>query len=478
MQPHALATPRHFDLCIIGAGSGNSIIDERFDGLEIALVDKGLGPTDAFGGTCLNVGCIPTKMFVVAADLARVGAKAGELGVTYDQPRVDFPAIRDRIFGRIDPIAADGLAWRESNANVTVYRDAARFINATTLRVGADVITADRFVLAAGSRPHLPRIEGLDDPYLASMIHTSESIMRIEALPERMVIIGGGMEAAEFAHVFSAFGVDVTIVVRSDQLLRRADRQIAERFTELMGQRVGIRLSQSVRSIEASPEGGLTVVAFDPQGMQYTYDTDLVLVTTGRVPNADTLAVERAGVTTDARGFVVVDEHQRTNLEHIWALGDICSPWMLKHVANHEARVVAHNLLNPDDLTSADHRFVPYTVFTEPEIASVGPTEEELVEAGSDYVAVTQPYSSVAYGWALEDDEHFVKLLVDPASGHLLAAHIIGPQACALMQPVIQALHFPVPVDELARGQYWVHPGLPEVLENALLAAVDAIAAR
>lgn len=478
MQSYALATPRHFDLCIIGAGSGNSIIDERFDDLDVALIDKGVGPTDSFGGTCLNVGCIPTKMFIAAADLARVGAQSRRLGVHYQPPRVDFPAIRDRVFGRIDPIAADGLAWRQSNPRVTVYRDAARFINATTLRVGSDVITADRFVLAAGSRPHLPRIEGLDDPYLASMIHTSESIMRVDELPRRLVIIGGGMESAEFAHVFSAFGVDVTIVVRSEGLLRRADREIADRFTEIMGERVGVRLNQCVRSIEASPEGGLTVVAFDTLDMQYTYDTDAVLICTGRVPNSDTLQVERAGIAVDGRGLVIVDEFQHTNVPHIWALGDICSPWMLKHVANHEARVVQHNLLHPDDQVTSDHRFVPYTVFTEPEIASVGPTEEELIEAGTDYVAVRQPYASVAYGWALEDDQHFAKLLVDPTTRRLIGAHIIGPQACALLQPIIQALHFPVPVDDLARGQYWVHPGLPEVIENALLASVAELDAR
>ena len=174
-------------------------------------------------------------------------------------------------------------------------------------------------------------------------------------------------------------------------------------------------------------------------------------------------------------GQIRVDKHQRTSQPHIWALGDVSSDWLLKHVANAEARTVAANLLiDGGELAVTDHRYVPHAVFTEPQIAAVGATEEQLQEWGAPYVGFTQRYADVAFGWALEDEGHFVKLLADPRSWHLLGAHIIGPQAATLIQPMIQAMSFGQTVQELARGQYWIHPALTEVLENALLGLLKA----
>ena len=207
---------RHFDLVIIGTGSGNSIADERFAGWNIAIVEKGV-----FGGTCLNVGCIPTKMFVHTADVAAAPASGARLGVDAHLDGVRWTDVRDRIFGRIDPISAGGRHWRaEENANVTVYEGTARFTGPKTLDTGTgEVITADRFVLAAGSRPVIPDVADLD----ATGYHTSDTIMRLDALPRRLTILGSGFVAAEFAHVFSSFGVEVTVVGRSDLLLRHED---------------------------------------------------------------------------------------------------------------------------------------------------------------------------------------------------------------------------------------------------------------
>jgi mycothione reductase len=196
---------------------------------------------------------------------------------------------------------------------------------------------------------------------------------------------------------------------------------------------------------------------------------DLLLVATGRVPNSDRLNLASAGVDVHEDGRVVVDAHQRTTADGIFALGDVSSEWQLKHVANHEAKVVAHNLANPDALRESDHRFVPAAVFTEPEIASVGLTEAECRERGGRYVSAVQDYGSVAYGWAMEDSTGLCKLLADPDTGQVIGAHLIGPQASSIIQPVIQAMSFGLPATEMARGQYWIHPALPEVLENALL---------
>ena len=451
---------QHFDLVIIGSGSGNSIPDERFADLEIALVDKGV-----FGGTCLNVGCIPTKMFVHPADLATSPGHAARVGVDLELRAVRFAEIRDRVFGRIDPISEGGLKWRASNENVTVFQETAHFLDPHTLAVGEQTITADRFVLAAGSRPVIPDLPGLD----TVRYHTSDTVMRLPELPGSMVIIGGGYIGAELGHVFSSYGTQVTVVLRGDRMLRGEDAEVSERFTELLGRRLDVRTQTAVDHLSPGPDGeGVTLTLSGPEGTQ-ELTADVLLVATGRVPNGDTLALEAAGVALDEDGYVVVDAHQRTTAEHIWALGDVSFPGQLKHVANHEARVVQHNLLHPDAPVESDHRFVPHAVFSDPQVASVGLTEEQAREQGLDHVAVTQQYGDVAFGWAMEDTDHFVKLVADRSTGLLVGAHLIGPEASSLVQTLIQAMSFGQHPHEVARGQYWIHPAMAEVVENALL---------
>ncbi|MCE6999800.1 mycothione reductase [Saccharothrix sp. S26] len=451
---------RHFDLVIIGTGSGNSIADERFAGWNIAIVEKGV-----FGGTCLNVGCIPTKMFVHTADVAAAPASGARLGVDAHLDGVRWTDVRDRIFGRIDPISAGGRRWRaEENANVTVYEGTARFTGPKTLDTGTgEVITADRFVLAAGSRPVIPDVADLD----AVGYHTSDTIMRLDALPARLTILGSGFVAAEFAHVFSSFGVAVTVVGRSDLLLRHEDREVAARFTEVASQKWDVRLKR--KAVRAERVDGVVRLHLEgPDGAEVV-ESDELLVAVGRTPNSDLLDLDATGVAVHPDGRVVVDSHQRTSVEGIYAMGDVSSAYQLKHVANHEARVVQHNLLHPDEPISSDHRFVPAAVFSSPQVASVGLTEEQAVERGVRYVAASQAYASIAYGWAMEDDTGFAKVLADPDTGLILGAHVIGPQASSVIQPVIQAMSFGLDARTMARGQYWIHPAMPEVIENALL---------
>jgi mycothione reductase len=453
---------QHFDLVIIGSGSGNSIPDDRFGDLSIALVDQG-----TFGGTCLNVGCIPTKMFVHPADLAASPRHAARVGVDLELRGVRFAEIRDRIFGRIDPISEAGLAWRSSNENVTVFRHAAHFLDPHTLQVGEETITAERVVLAAGSRPVVPDLPGLD----TVVHHTSDTVMRLPELPRSMVVVGGGYIGAELGHVFSSYGTAVTVVVRGDRMLRSEDGEVAQRFTDLLRRRVDLRTQTSVSRVRPAEGGDGVTVTLQGRagGPEQEVTADVLLVATGRVPNGDTLALEAAGVAVDEDGYVVVDAHQRTTAEHIWALGDVSSPSQLKHVANHEARVVQHNLLHPDDPVEADHRYVPHAVFSDPQVASVGLTEEQARAQGLDYVTATQQYGDVAFGWAMEDTDHFVKLVADRRTGLLVGAHLIGPEASSLIQTLIQAMSFGQHPHAVARGQYWIHPAMAEVVENALL---------
>ena len=450
----------HYDLAVIGSGSGNSIVDRRFADRRVALVEHG-----TFGGTCLNVGCIPTKMFVHPADLAGVTDHADRVDVDLRLEGVRWPQLRDRIFRRIDPISEAGRRWRrDRNEHVTLVEEHARFVGLRELETDSgERISADLVVIAAGSRAVVPDIPGLESvPH-----HTSDTVMRLDELPRRLAIIGGGLVSAEFAHVFGSFGTEVTVVNRSNALLRSEDEEVSERFTELARDRWDVRLGTTVDHVE--PRGGGVRLHLEHDGEVTPLDVDVLLVATGRVSNADLLDPAATGVEVDDAGRVVVDDYQRTTAEGVWALGDVSSAYQLKHVANLEARVVQHNLLHPDDLVAADHRFVPSAVFTSPQVASVGLTEREAAERGTRYVTSRQMYADVAYGWGMEDTTSFAKVLADPETGLILGGHIIGPHASVLIQPLVQAMSFGQTAREVARGQYWIHPALSEVVENALL---------
>ena len=452
----------HYDLAVIGTGSGNPIVTKQFADWRVAILEENL-----FGGTCLNVGCIPTKMFVYPGDLARSARHAPALGVDASYDGARWPEIRDRIFGRIDPIAASGKAYREGQPHVDVFDQHATFLDDHTLALhpeeggtGAQ-ITADHIVIAAGGRVDVADIPGLDEVDF----HTSDTVMRLDDLPRRMAIIGGGYVAAEFAHVFSALGTRVTQIQRGPRLLHWQDEDISRRFTEIAAKQWDVRLGTTTTKVVQ--RGGMTTLSLS-DGTEL--ETDVLLIATGRVPNGDRLGLENTGIASED-GRILVDEHQRTTVSGVWALGDISSQWQLKHVANLEARTIRHNLLHPDDLVASDHRFVPSAVFTSPQIASVGLTSQDAREQGIEHIVVTEDYADVAYGWAMESapGEHFVKLLGDPEGQRLLGAHIIGPQASVLLQSLVQGMSLGASPYEMSRGQYWIHPSLAEVVENALL---------
>jgi len=471
-----------FDLLIIGTGSGNSILTEEHEHWRVGIVERSL-----FGGTCLNAGCIPSKMLVLPADRMVEAAEATErLGVHIEPRGADWPAIRDRVFGRIDPIAASGARYRHSQGHVTVLHGNARFVGERCVEVAfadgsTEQVTADRIVLAAGASPRIPPVPGLDHvPF-----HTSDTIMRIDQLPEHLVVLGGGFIAAELGHVFRALGSRVSIVHRGDRMLRHEDEEVSARFTDAFGERVDLYFDAVTTSVR--PDGSGITVEFEQHIHEGTAKVcrrgssltgDVLLVTTGRDPNGPAMQVERAGIEVDEAGYVVTDDTLRTTAEGVWALGDIRNPQQLKHLANQEAAVVSHNLLHPDRPRRIDQRVVPHAVFSYPQVGSVGATEQELRDQGRPYVVGRRDVGGVAYGWALEDTTGFAKVLVDPDSGELLGGHVLGPQAATLVQQLTQAMAFRIPADRLAREQIWCHPALPEVLENALLDAIERAGGR
>jgi mycothione reductase len=297
--------------------------------------------------------------------------------------------------------------------------------------------------------------------------HTSDTIMRLDQLPRSMVIVGGGVIAAEMGHVFGSFGTTVSIVARTLQLLPAEDPDIAAAFTALASGRFDLRLGSQPVAVSPTPSG--VEVALDGPAGAATVSAEVLLVATGRHPATDSLGAQTAGLELDEQGHVVVDQHFQTSVPGVWAFGDAVNRHQLKHLANAQMRVVAHNLMHPRSLTSMRSSVVPHAVFTEPQIAAVGLTETEAREQGLDVVVATRNYSATAYGWALEDTTSFVKVLADPATRRLLGAHIIGPQAALLLQPLVQAMMLDQSVDRVAREVLYIHPALSEVVEQALL---------
>lgn len=446
-----------FDLIIVGSGSGNSI-PSYLDDWKIALVER-----DVFGGTCLNRGCIPSKMFVYPADVAVAAQTSSKLGIDTQFIGTDWSAIRDRVFGLIDPIASSGRDYRATGTpNVTLIEGTAAFIDEHTLDVEGRRITAPNILLAAGARPVVPPIAGL----METGFHTSDSVMRLPDLPKRLGIIGGGFIAVEMGHVFSGLGSHVTIFNRSNTLLREFDQDISATFTAEFAKRVDLLLGHIPTKVERVADGikitcavGETIV-------------DEILVATGREPNSDLLGVDAAGLECHHHGTVAVDDTMATNVPGIWAVGDIANNYQLKHLANAEAAIAFWNIGHPDDVRHQSYKAVPSAVFSSPQVATVGLTEQEATRQGRSFSVGRRDYGGTAYGWAMADDSGFAKVLVDDETGLIIGAHVLGPQASSLIQPLIQAMQFDQRAEDVARQVFYIHPALTEVVENALLDAV------
>jgi mycothione reductase len=449
----ALCEVERFDLIVIGSGSGDAVIPEQLDGRRAALIESG-----DFGGTCLNRGCIPSKMFVHTADVAASIRGASRFGVQAGIEGVEWPAIRNRIHERIKTVSTETRKERLESKDVTLFEGRARFTGPHEVVVDNSVhIEGDQIVLATGGRPSVPDVVRKAEVEF----HTSDTIMWIDELPSSMMILGGGYVAAEFAHIFWSLGVDITVVTMASTMLETLDPAIASRFTAKVAHRWDLHLNASVSSLESDDSG---IVMELEDGSRASGETLLVAV--GRQPNTEDLNLEGAGISVSDDGHIVVDEYGRA-ASGVWALGDVSSPFELKHVANAEARTIAHNIAHADDLRPLPHEWVPAAVFSDPQIASVGACSQDL--DGREYVEAIQDYGDTAYGWALRDEGSICKLYADPGTGTLLGAHILGPHASLLITPLIQAVAHGQRVADLARGQYWIHPALSEVVENALL---------
>ena len=443
----------HFALAVIGSGSGNVVIPEDVSLDKVALIEAW-----QFGGTCVNRGCIPTKMFAYTADLATQIRQMAQFGLRATLDSVDWPAIRDRVLSRVEQTSREGRDARIAANAITFFEGRACFRGPHELVIDDQMaIEADQIVIATGGRPSIPSIvaeSGVE-------YHTSDTIMRLDALPDNMVIVGGGYVAVELAHIFCSLGVKIFLVETAATLMATLDTDLSSRFTMHAKARWDVHLDATITEVREDDNEVVVVLA---DGTRVA--AQVLLVASGRQPNTENLGLQFAGVHLNDDGRIVVDKFGQA-APGIWALGDCCSPFELKHVANAEARTICHNLTHPTDLHVLPHEWVPSAVFSEPQIASVGARAQDL--DGTEYVEAIQEYSETAFGWALQDDIGVCKLYADPETGTLLGAHILGYQASVLITPLIQAVAHGQRVADLARGQYWIHPALGEVVENALL---------
>lgn len=442
-----------YDVLVVGSGSGGEIADAALShGLTVAWVEKG-----PLGGTCLNVGCIPSKIVIHPADRIMEILEAKKLGITAEIKDVDFQAIMQRVQ---QPIQESHTAMERgiSHAeNLDLYRKEGHFIREYTMMVSGTEITAEKIFLVSGARPFIPPINGLERvPYL-----TNENVFSLKEKPKDMVIIGGGYIAAEFAHFFSAVGTNVTIFQRGSRLIPTAEPEISEVLKKQLEKRINLYLNTEVVDVQPQTESVLVKGKEMKSDKEITVSAEKVFVAAGRKSNADLLKVENTGVKTDKQGYIQVNEYLETSKRNIWAFGDAIGKAMFKHVANEEAGVAWRNAFH-EKKTKMDYQVIPYAVFTYPEIAAVGLTEAEAKKQHQVLVGTTR-YSEVAKGGAMMEENGFAKAIVEKQTRKIIGFHIIGPYAPMLIQEVINAMALGGNIAFISQGMH-IHPALPELV--------------
>ncbi|HEX5140594.1 MAG TPA: FAD-dependent oxidoreductase [Dehalococcoidia bacterium] len=445
-----------FDMVVIGTGAGEYASSAGANaGMKVALIDEG-----PYGGTCVNRGCIPSKMLIRSADVYELVQRAHLWGVNAEVRSIDWQKIVSQVFTTVDGWSADDLERNEENPNITNFIGHAEFVGEKTLAIRDEEIRGDIVVIAAGSRPRVPNIPGLaDTPFV-----TTDEAMRMPQQPRRLAIVGGGFIGAEMAHFFGNLGTEVTLIQRSGRLIGNEDAEVAAKFTEISGRKFNVMLNTELKRVQHSD--GTFDLGLSREGSMQDLTCDALLIATGRQSNADRLKVEATGVKTDERGFIVADEYLETNVKGIWTLGDIAGRFMLRHSANYEAAYVAHNALHPDDKVAVDYHAMPHAVFGSPQVAGVGMTEEQARQPGRKIKVGRAAYLDVTYGIALRDEDGFVKVITDVGTGEILGCHILGTDASILIQEAVNAMRTHVSIGDLNRSIY-IHPALPEVMSKA-----------
>jgi len=446
-----------YDVIVIGAGVGLSIaFKAQANKMKVALIDKG-----NMGGTCVNVGCVPSKMLIYHADRIADIKEAGKFGIEAEVKQVNFPAIMDRMKATIE----ESRTWMknevESSEGMDFYNDEARFVDDYTLKVGKQTIKGQKIFIASGAHPLIPPIKGLEKiSYL-----TNENVINLRERPESMIIIGGGYVGVEYAHFFAALGTKVTVVQRHSRLLPNEEPEISEYLKKELSKRMDILTNWE--TVEVWEKGRLYTVILKniETGYEKVLNGASVMVAAGRVSNADLLDVHKTGVETNEAKYIKVDNTLLTSKNNIWALGDAIGRQMFTHAGDMEQRVAWHNATCRKKI-SFDFGVVPHAVFTRPQIAAIGLTEEEASKSYKILVGRAN-YSDVVMGDAMIEKESFAKAIVEKKTEKILGFHIIGPEAAILIQEVVNTMAREGDVKSITDNMH-IFPALSEIIPETL----------
>jgi pyruvate/2-oxoglutarate dehydrogenase complex dihydrolipoamide dehydrogenase (E3) component len=456
-----MTAPTHYQAIVIGSGQGGTPLCRALAeaGLRTALIER-----SHIGGTCVNEGCTPTKTMVASGRVAYLARRGKDYGVHTGDVRIDMQRVRQRKRDIVDTFRNGNQRRLEKTANLDLIFGEASFIGPKSVSVrmkdGAQrTLSADRIFINAGARPSVPKLGGLEDvPFL-----DSTSIMELDAVPEHLLVVGGGYVGLEFGQLFRRLGSRVTIVQSAAQLLVREDADVAEEVRAILKQD-GIEVLLNARTERVVKSGGQIQLTARVDNEPRTLQGSHLLIATGRTPNTDSLNVTAAGIATDRRGFIQVNRKLETNVEGIYALGDIKGGPAFTHISYDDFRILRTNLIEKGSATT-ENRFVPYTVFIDPQLGRVGITEAQARAQNKKFRVAKMPMTYVARALEVDESRGFLKAIVDAESNQILGTAILGIEGGEIMALLEVAMMGRLPFTTLREGIF-SHPTLAESLNN------------
>lgn len=447
-----------FDVIVIGSGSGMLIASVAVNqGLKVALVESG-----KMGGTCINRGCVPSKMLIYPSDVIATLKDGENIGIHSTIDSVDFQNIMNRMHMLVDVDVGIQARAVEETPNLTWFKETGEFIKDYTMQVGTHTISAKKIFIVSGARTAIPPIKGLETiNYL-----TSDSVLQLQAQPKSIIIVGGGYIGMEYGHFFSGIGTKTIVIQRDSKLLPEEEPEVSDLLKTEAEKRMEIHTN--FEALEVKQEGDVKVLSAKSlvDGTVKEFRGEALMIAAGRRSNADILKPEKTGVKLDQRGYIVVNDFLETNKKGIWALGDAIGKMMFKHSANFEAGLVWHNA-NHEHKTAMNFLATPHAVFTHPQIASIGLKEAEAKAQKYNVLIGRALYRETAMGAAMGEPNGFVKVIVERETGKILGAHIIGAEAAILIQEIVNAMVSGQGTFEPIMQGMHIHPALSEVVQNA-----------
>ncbi len=448
----------HFDAIIVGAGQAGPSLAGRLTeaGKTVALVERKF-----FGGTCVNTGCTPTKAMVASAYAIHMARRGAEYGMTTAPVSVDF----DRVMARKEKILLDSRSsvenWLKSMKNCTVFEGHAQFESPREMRIGGETISGEQIFLNVGGRAAVPDLPGINDiPYL-----TNSSLMDLDHLPKHLIIIGGSYVGLEFAQMFRRFGSDVTVIEKGPRLISREDPEVSDAICAVL-EKEGIHIRLNAECIRfAKQADGICAGVDCTSGAPDVVGSD-VLLATGRRPNTDDLCLDKAGVKTGERGYIEVDDVLRTNVPHIFAMGDCNGRGVFTHTAYNDFEIVAANLLDNDPRRVSD-RIQTYALYIDPPLGRAGMTESEARKSGRKLLIGTRPMTRVARAVEKGETEGFMKVIVDADTEKILGAAILGTGGDEAIHSVLDVMYAKKPYTTIKRAMH-IHPTVTELIPTVL----------